>query len=226
MLSVLVVLHEYGHFIVARRNGVRVNEFAVGMGPKIVGWTSSAQRHAVLDTSAADRRLLRDARRGRQNERGGAAARISRRSSLRATITSKAKSPWQRLGDRPRGTGREFHSFVRDSARGCARVRRSERDRQPRHRHGVSCRSRPAAAHGLQPGDQIVAVRSRGYDVTNEGLLIDRIHASLGKTIDVTYERTGGNASQVTPQCPTVPARRRGCIGFLPAPAYRTGRFR
>src|SRR5215469_14210011 len=40
MLSVLVVLHELGHFIVARRNGVKVNEFAVGMGPKLLGWTS------------------------------------------------------------------------------------------------------------------------------------------------------------------------------------------
>jgi regulator of sigma E protease len=31
MLSILVVLHEFGHFVAARRNGVRVNEFAVGM---------------------------------------------------------------------------------------------------------------------------------------------------------------------------------------------------
>ena len=36
-LSVLVMLHEYGHFIVARRNGVRVNEFSLGMGPLIYG---------------------------------------------------------------------------------------------------------------------------------------------------------------------------------------------
>ena len=40
MLSVLVVLHEFGHFVLARRNGVRVNEFAVGIGPKLLGWTS------------------------------------------------------------------------------------------------------------------------------------------------------------------------------------------
>ena len=40
MLSILIVLHEYGHFIVARRNGVRVNEFAIGMGPKLFGWVS------------------------------------------------------------------------------------------------------------------------------------------------------------------------------------------
>ncbi len=40
MLSVLVVLHELGHFIVARRNGVYVTDFAVGMGPTLLKWTS------------------------------------------------------------------------------------------------------------------------------------------------------------------------------------------
>jgi regulator of sigma E protease len=40
MISVLIVLHEYGHFIVARRNGVRVNDFALGMGPTLLKWTS------------------------------------------------------------------------------------------------------------------------------------------------------------------------------------------
>lgn len=40
MLSVLIVLHEFGHFVMARRNGVRVNEFAVGFGPRLAAWTS------------------------------------------------------------------------------------------------------------------------------------------------------------------------------------------
>lgn len=40
MLSILIVLHELGHFVLARRNGVRVNEFAVGFGPKLLAWTS------------------------------------------------------------------------------------------------------------------------------------------------------------------------------------------
>jgi regulator of sigma E protease len=40
MLSILVVLHEYGHFIMARRAGVRVNDFAVGFGPTLLKWTS------------------------------------------------------------------------------------------------------------------------------------------------------------------------------------------
>lgn len=33
----LVVLHEYGHFLVAKRNGVKVEEFGIGFPPKISG---------------------------------------------------------------------------------------------------------------------------------------------------------------------------------------------
>ena len=35
LLGVLVFLHEGGHFLLARINGITVNEFAIGMGPKI-----------------------------------------------------------------------------------------------------------------------------------------------------------------------------------------------
>ncbi len=40
LLGILVAVHEFGHFIAARISGIEVMEFAVGMGPKIVGWTS------------------------------------------------------------------------------------------------------------------------------------------------------------------------------------------
>lgn len=35
IFSVVVVAHEFGHFLLARQNGIRVNEFAIGMGPVI-----------------------------------------------------------------------------------------------------------------------------------------------------------------------------------------------
>ena len=34
-LTFFVVLHEFGHFLAARRSGVAVSEFFVGFGPKI-----------------------------------------------------------------------------------------------------------------------------------------------------------------------------------------------
>lgn len=38
MLGVLIFVHEFGHFIVAKKTGVYVEEFALGMGPKILKW--------------------------------------------------------------------------------------------------------------------------------------------------------------------------------------------
>ncbi len=39
ILTVLVFVHEMGHFLIARRNGVRVEVFSIGFGPEIFGWT-------------------------------------------------------------------------------------------------------------------------------------------------------------------------------------------
>ena len=38
IFGIIVFSHEFGHFAMAKRNGIRVNEFMIGMGPKIVSW--------------------------------------------------------------------------------------------------------------------------------------------------------------------------------------------
>ena len=38
ILSILILVHEWGHFITARKCGVKVEQFALGFGPKIFGW--------------------------------------------------------------------------------------------------------------------------------------------------------------------------------------------
>jgi regulator of sigma E protease len=39
ILTILVFVHEMGHFLVARHNGVRVEVFSIGFGKEIFGWT-------------------------------------------------------------------------------------------------------------------------------------------------------------------------------------------
>lgn len=41
VLTVLVFVHELGHYLVARYNRVRVEVFSIGFGPEIFGWTDS-----------------------------------------------------------------------------------------------------------------------------------------------------------------------------------------
>lgn len=38
ILTILVATHEFGHGVVARRNGVKVEEFGIGFPPRIKGW--------------------------------------------------------------------------------------------------------------------------------------------------------------------------------------------
>lgn len=37
VFSVIVIIHEFGHYFFAKRAGILVREFAIGMGPKIWG---------------------------------------------------------------------------------------------------------------------------------------------------------------------------------------------
>lgn len=40
VLTVVVFVHEFGHFLLARLNGVRVEVFSIGFGPELIGYTA------------------------------------------------------------------------------------------------------------------------------------------------------------------------------------------
>ena len=42
VLTALVFVHELGHYLVARWNGVRVEVFSIGFGPELFGWNDKA----------------------------------------------------------------------------------------------------------------------------------------------------------------------------------------
>ena len=43
ILTILVFVHELGHYLIARLNGVRVEVFSIGFGPELFGWTDKAK---------------------------------------------------------------------------------------------------------------------------------------------------------------------------------------
>lgn len=38
VLTVIVFAHEWGHYIIARLNGVKIDVFSIGFGPELIGW--------------------------------------------------------------------------------------------------------------------------------------------------------------------------------------------
>jgi regulator of sigma E protease len=47
ILGLLIFVHELGHFLVAKKSGIRVDEFAVGFPPRIISWTKNGTRYAL-----------------------------------------------------------------------------------------------------------------------------------------------------------------------------------
>ena len=47
VFSIVVISHELGHFLIAKLNGIRVLEFAIGMGPVLLKFTKGETRYVL-----------------------------------------------------------------------------------------------------------------------------------------------------------------------------------
>lgn len=67
IFSFLVITHEFGHFLMAKKAGIGVIEFSVGMGAKTPPFSEGGDD--VFSKADSVRRLLYDGGRGRQQRR-------------------------------------------------------------------------------------------------------------------------------------------------------------
>ena len=47
IFSVIILFHELGHFLLAKANGIQVNEFSLGLGPTILGFTKGETKYSL-----------------------------------------------------------------------------------------------------------------------------------------------------------------------------------
>ncbi|MCM1415586.1 MAG: RIP metalloprotease RseP [bacterium] len=47
IFGLVVISHEFGHFLIGRRNGIRVVEFAVGLGPTLFSFTKGGTKYSL-----------------------------------------------------------------------------------------------------------------------------------------------------------------------------------
>ena len=47
VLGILIVIHEFGHFLACRMTGVKVEKFSIGFGPEIIHWQGKETRYAI-----------------------------------------------------------------------------------------------------------------------------------------------------------------------------------
>lgn len=47
IFSLIILFHELGHFLLAKKNGIRVNEFCLGLGPTLCGVTKGETKYSI-----------------------------------------------------------------------------------------------------------------------------------------------------------------------------------
>jgi|SRR5271155_2436090 len=216
MLSILVVLHEAGHFAVARWNGVRVNEFAVGFGPALFRWTSPRS-----GTVYALRAILVGGYCAMQGE-DGQTSEAEQQRHFRATGYAddnfQAKSPLRRLAIVVAGPFANFILayailFVSAVTFGTASTAWSTDI-------GPLQAGSPGAKAGLQMGDRIVSID--GVPYSDGDKLVQKIEASAGVPLHITVVREGAERTfSVTPRADKQNGKTIGRIGFLRIPVFK-----
>jgi regulator of sigma E protease len=197
-LGLVVIIHEYGHFLVARYLGVRVERFTIGFGPEIFGWTMGNTRYAVCLMPL------------------GGMVRLAGEYMDEHTNSPDEffSQPWyRRIAIAAAGPAMNYVvAFVlfAVSAYVWGVIQPSA---QPVI--GEVLAGFPAAAAHVQPGDRVLSMD--GVSVRNWQDLADRIHEKSGKnvTLEVRRKESAGPLEIfITPM--TDPQRNVGVIGILP----------
>lgn len=172
VLSLLLLVHELGHFIVARLVGVRVEEFGFGLPPRLWGVKRGEVIYSInLIPLGAFVRMTGEDGAGSSDPRAfGNKGKLARAGVLVAGpamnfLTAALLFAAAYMVGWPTPTAMDI--FVYKLSPGS-----------------------PAAASGIQPGDQIVALD--GQKIATAEKFIEVTRQNLGKEITITVDRNGG----------------------------------
>ncbi len=213
-LSVLVVLHEYGHFLMARRNGVQVNDFAVGFGPTLFKWTSPRSgTNYRINALPIGGYCAMQGEDGKTSE--AEQQREFRVSGNHSDDNFQAKSTWQRLVIIVAGPVANFLVAFVLLFTLAVTFGIETADSKALLTMGPVQPDTPAARAGLTMGDTIVAID--GVHYTDGTSMVKKIHASLGKPLRLTYRRHGADTTiTIVPEKHVQGKETYGAIGFSP----------
>jgi regulator of sigma E protease len=194
----MIFFHELGHFLAARRAGVLVHAFAVGFGPKLIGWRRGPTTYSVnllpfggfVRMEGEDHDLSANEGSLRAKSAGARAGIIAAGPFMNLALAVVILSLAAATGGAPTAASRRIGSI------------------EP---------GWPAAQAGLRPGDEIVSID--GVAMTSGQQVVDTIYRSAGKPLTLEVSR-GTELLRLTVTPRLDPARGIGRIGFMPAPQW------
>lgn len=190
VFTLIVVIHEFGHFIIARLSGVKVEEFAVGMGPKL--W-SIQPKETVYSI--------------RVFPIGGFCKMLGEDESNQDPRAFNNKPIFKRIATIAFGPIMNLFLAVIIFSLIFATIPTV---------HEVSANS-PASQAGMQKGDKIVEIN--GTPITQWEQIRPIVDANKGKQMELKYQRSG-EIKQVNLVPIPRPGEEGAMIGVMPSYAF------
>jgi len=203
LLSVIILVHEFGHFILAKANGVMVVEFSLGFGPKLIHFKKGETEYSLkllpfggacmmlgedydADLTDEDKSIPSNKQSIRNNANMSEKAIDSDKALKKQYDMTRAfssKSVWARMSILAAGPIFNFLlAFI------LAVIIIGSIGYDPCTVNSINADS-PATVAGLQEGDLITSVNGRDITFTREFALYRTLYPE--KTMDITYVRTG-----------------------------------
>lgn len=192
IFSLIVIFHELGHFLMAKRGGIRVNEFSLGMGPTLLSKQIGETRYCLkllplggscmMEGEDGEYETSGPEELG-EPQTGYAAAKGAADPAELPSYSFGAKSVWTRISV---VAGGPIFNFILAFFLSLFIVGSIGYDEPivTNVKEGYA-----AAEAGMQPGDRIVRINDQNIHIYREISIYKQFHA--GETATVTYERDG-----------------------------------
>lgn len=166
LFSIIILFHELGHFLLAKKNGIRVNEFSLGLGPTIVGFTKGETKYSI--------KLL---------PFGGACMMEGEDSESEDERSFQKKSVWARISVVAAGP---IFNFIMAFVFAFILIMCIGYDKPVVY---DVVENYPAQEAGMQAGDTIISMNGKRIHFFREINMYTYFHP--GKEIEIVYERDG-----------------------------------
>jgi regulator of sigma E protease len=208
--GLLVMIHEFGHYIVARLNGIKVLEFAFGFGPKIIGFKGKETDYSLrlVPLGGFVRLHGMDA----ETDENGVQS-IASPSDPRSFRNKKI---WQRMSVIAAGPlmNLVLAIFLFMIVFAFYGIPTTTDD----NRVGTLVEGKPAQVSGIQAGDRIISVD--GEQTPTWTSLTKAIHSKPGKQIILVIDHNGKQRA-LTIQTEKDEQTGNGMVGIAPEVIYQ-----
>lgn len=188
VISIIIIIHEFGHFVVAKASGVKVVEFSVGMGPRLIKFTKNGTMYSIkLFLFGGACQMLGD------NDEGSGEGSFN------------SVSVWKRIAIIFAGP---LFNFLLAFAFSVFLIGKMGYDPVVLYR---VTEGTPAYEAGLRDGDTIVKINGKNMTFYGDYSLYMFDHE--GATLNITYKRDGKKyTTSVTPEHITGPLYQLGVL--------------